>query len=375
MDQILTRCSRCVMDITDPDIIFDDHGICNHCHAYDSNLKKTVFDGEEGRYRLNNIVEQIKADGVGKEYDCVIGISGGVDSSFVAYQTKQLGLRPLAVHLDNGWDSGLAVKNIENILQKLGIDLHTYVIDWDEFKDLQLSFLKASTPDSEIPTDHAIFATLMKMCEELKTRHLITGINLKTESHHVNSWSQGHMDWKYIRSVHKKFGTLPLRSFPYVTRRQYKILQRKLNMVHILNYLDYDKTEAMAVLEKELNWRYYGGKHHESIYTRFFQGYILPKKFGFDKRKMHLSSLICSGLISREQALEELSVEPYPIELQIEDRDYVIKKLGISDREFDNIMNLPLKTYWDYPSYAQIYRTPYYKAARSMYRFFKSLYK
>jgi N-acetyl sugar amidotransferase len=339
------------MDTTDPDIRFDEKGICNHCRQYDELVKRFVFEGEEGKEKLRHIVDEIKVHGQGKEYDCIIGMSGGVDSSFVAYKVKKLGLRPLAVHLDNGWDSELAVKNIELLLKKLRIDLYTHVIDWKEFKDLQLSFLYASTPDSEIPTDHAIIAILYEIAKEKKVKHILYGCNLRTESHLPRAWSQGHLDWKYIDSIHKKYGHLPLTTFPhmdYFTLHRYLVTYTTIN---ILNFLDYSKKDAMKILENELGWKYYGAKHYESIYTRFYQGYILPRKFGFDKRRMHLSSLICSGEITRSEAIEELKNEPYPTELQNQDKEYVIKKFGITEAEFVRIMNLPKRKFEEFPSY------------------------
>ncbi|MFA4849332.1 MAG: N-acetyl sugar amidotransferase [Methanoregula sp.] len=344
-------CNRCVMDTTDPEIQFDEKGICNHCRQYDESIKRFVFDGEAGKEKLQHIIDEIKVSGTGKEYDCIIGVSGGVDSSFVAYKVKEFGLRPLAVHLDNGWDSELAVKNIELFLKKLDIDLYTHVIDWDEFKDLQLSFLYASTPDSEIPSDHAIHAILFHVAENKKIKYIIFGSNVRTESHLPKAWSQGHFDWKYIESIHNEYGFLPLTTFPHMNffaPYRYFFTHKSIAM---LNYLEYSKNDAMKILENELGWKYYGGKHYESIYTRFYQGYILPKKFGYDKRRVHLSSLICSGEITRSEALEELKNEPYPAELQSQDKEYVIKKFRISDEEFDRIMNLPKRKFEDFPSY------------------------
>lgn len=361
-------CTRCVMDTTDPDIQFDVDGVCNHCHTYDQLIKQCILPPEQLAKSLQDIVEKIKREGAGKPYDCIIGVSGGVDSSYLAYKTKELGLRPLAVHLDNGWDSELAVANIYKLLELLKIELFTHVIDWEEFKDLQISFLKASTPDSEIPSDHAIVSVLSQMAAKFGIRYIINGHNVRTESHLPVAWSQGHWDWKYIKSVHKLFGTVPLKTFPHMNLPayfRYIVIQR---WIPLLNYLDYNKTEAMKVLEKEFCWKYYGGKHYESIYTRFYQGYILPQKFGYDKRKMHLSSLICAGEITRDQALEELKKEPYPKSLLDDDLTYVIKKLGMTEGEFNAIMNAPKKTYWDYPSYGNLMKSPLYKVLRFIYR-------
>ncbi|MFC1508430.1 N-acetyl sugar amidotransferase [Candidatus Omnitrophota bacterium] len=359
-------CKRCVMDTTDPDIEFDDNGVCNHCHKYDQRIEQLIHSGQEGLQKLDSIVAEIKAKGKNRRYDCVIGVSGGVDSTYTAYKVKEYGLRPLAVHLDNGWDSELAVKNIENICNKLEIDLHTCVLDWEEFKDLQLAFLKSSTPDSEIPSDHAIWAAMWQSARMHKVEYLISGCNARTESHLPKAWSQGYYDWTYISNIYKQFGTGTLRTFPHVNFLQWHYCKRVIKRIDILNYLDYSKTKAMPVIEKEIGWKYYGGKHYESIYTRFFQGYILPTKFGFDKRRNHLSSLICSGEITREEALEELKEETYPTDLQKEDLAYVIKKFGITEDEFDRIMNLPLKQYRDYPTYEDFYLTRLYKICQAI---------
>jgi N-acetyl sugar amidotransferase len=360
-------CSRCVMDTTDPDIVFDERGVCNHCHIYDELVRANVFTGEEGKKRLVKIVAEIKKAGKGKDYDCLIGVSGGVDSSFLAYKVRELGLRPLAVHLDNGWDSELAVKNIELILKKLNIDLYTHVLDWEEFKDLQLAFLKAGTPDSEIPTDHAIISLLYLIAEKKRIRYVLSGFNLRTETHIPLAWSQGHMDWKYVKSVHRKYGRSVLKTFPHLNLYQYKIYARKQKWIHILNYFDYVRSDAKNILKNDLCWKDYGSKHYESIYTRFYQGYILPTRFGYDKRRSHYSSLICSGQITRESVLKDLKNEIYPIEMQIKDKEYVIKKLGLNEQEFEKIMTGPKKSYWDYPSYGKLYNTLIYKTARSIY--------
>lgn len=351
------------MDTSDPEVQFDEQGVCNHCHDYDRLVQQRVLKGEAGLRYLEKLVEQIKRDGQGKPYDCLMGVSGGVDSTYVAYMAKtKFGLRPLAIHMDNGWDSELAVKNIEETLKRLGIDLYTNVLNWEEFKGLQLAFLKASTPDSEIPSDHAIWAVIGDMAEKLKVRYILSGFNVRTETHLPRAWSQGHFDWKYIQSVHRQFGKGKLKTFPHQGLFTYYRRLLTLRRVDILNYLDYNKQEAMQFLERELGWRYYGGKHHESIYTRFYQGYILPTKFGYDKRRSHLSSQICSGEITREAALVELQEPSYAPTMQEEDREYVAKKLGVSDSEFDALMNLPRKNFSDYPSYGRVIEGPLFKS-------------
>jgi len=295
-------------------------------------------------------------------------VSGGVDSTYVAYLVKQLGLRPLAVHLDNGWNSELAVKNIENICKTLDIDLYTYVLDWEAFKDLQVAFLKASTPDSEIPTDHAIQAVLYHQADHEHVRYILSGSNTATESVMPRAWSHGHADWKYIASIQQQFGAQKFTSYPHYTKYSFFYYRhvKQIQWVRFLDYFTYIKSTAKKLIEEQLSWRDYGDKHYESIYTKFYQAYILPTKFGFDKRKAHLSSLICSGQLTREQALEIVQKELYPAKDLQEDREYVIKKLGISQDEFHDIMALPPKTFWDYPSYEKYYHSSYYRALRSL---------
>jgi N-acetyl sugar amidotransferase len=337
--------------VVDKDIVFDSQGLCHHCTRYDRLLSTRVIRGEAGKAALAKLVERIKRDGKGKEYDCIIGVSGGVDSTYVAYLVKQLGLRPLAIHLDNGWNSELAVKNIERVLRKLDIDLYTRVLNWEEFRDLQVSFLKASTPDGEIPTDHAIVATLWGEASRRGIRYLISGMNFATESVSVPAWSYGHSDWRFIKDVHRRFGTVKLTSFPHFTLAYLLLwvnLVRRIRTVSILNYVDYHKESAMQLLQSELGWEYYGGKHHESLYTRFYQGHVLPRKFGVDKRYGHLSDLIKSGQLTREQALEEVRKPPYPEDLQQQDVAYVCKKLGLSAEQWDEIMRAPVRSFRDY---------------------------
>lgn len=337
--------------IADPDITFDDKGISNYYYWYKERVGLRLFDHDPSK--LEGILEKIRSSGKGGEYDCLIGVSGGVDSTYVAYLTKKWGLRPLAVHLDNGWNSELSIKNIENTLNKLEIDLITEVLDWEEFKAMQIAFLKSSTPDLEIPTDHAIYSCLFKMANQKRIKYIIYGNNFASESILPVTWSYGHLDWHYITKILNRFAPdLRLERFPNITIFKYFIYTfiKNIRIISILNYIPYHREEAMRILQEELGWKYYGGKHFESIYTRFFQGYILPKKFGIDKRKAHLSTLILSGQITREEALEELERDPYPKELMDEDRQYVIKKFNMTPAEFEAIMNLPNKTFRDYPN-------------------------
>ena len=345
-------CTRCIMDTTDPQIVFDGAGVCNHCHRYDAIAAKRLIPAGERPARLAALVEKIKRDGRGKDYDCVIGVSGGVDSTYVAYLTHELGLRPLAIHFDNGWNSELAVANIEKTLKALGIDLFTYVVDWPEFRDLQLSFLRASTPDGEVPTDHAIVALLYQMAVKHRLKHVLLGVNVNSEAIMPLMWGYGYADFRYIRTVQRQFGKMPLKTFPHYSLVQlfgYMIL-RKIELVPILDYIDYQKESAMQTIQSRLGWAYYGGKHYESIYTRFFQSYVLPRKFGIDKRRAHYSNLVMSGQTGRDAALRALDEPAYHEQGLKDDLAYAIKKLSLTDTAFDEIMALPPRTFMDYPN-------------------------
>jgi N-acetyl sugar amidotransferase len=346
------------MDTSDPDIKFNSLGQCNHCTGAIKTLNTGLFQyaRDQKEDALRNLVTKIKKD-KRRIYDCIIGLSGGVDSSYVALLVKDLGLTPLAVHLDNGWNSEIAVQNIENVCRKLDIDLYTYVLNWEEFKDLQLAFLRASTPDSEIPSDHAIHSCMFKSAQKEKVRYVITGFNRSSESILPEAWSRGHYDWKYIKSVHKLFGTGKLTNFPhygfipFIYRWLFKSFVPGIQMINILDYLEYDKYKAKEIITRDLGWKDYGMKHYESNYTRIYQAYILPEKFGFDKRRAHLSSLICSGAITREQALEELNLPLYDADRLRIDLKYLCNKFEIKTDEFKKILDSPVKSFWDYPSY------------------------
>lgn len=340
------RCTITVMDnIADPDISFDKNGVCNYYHEYKEAEKKLLHTGEKGKQQLNALVHKIKNAGAGKPYDCLIGVSGGIDSSYVAWKVKQLGLRPLAVHLDNGWNSALAVQNIEQIITRLNIDLYTLVINWEEFKDIQLAYLRASVVDIEVVSDHAIFSTMYKLAREKKIGYIISGTNLVTEHIMPPSWLYRKMDFANLKDIHNRYGTMKLKTYPTFNFRKHVYFSAilKLRPVSILNYLPYNKEAARELLQKELNWVDYGGKHYESVFTKFFQSYILPVKFHIDKRKAHLSNLICSGQLGRAEALAKLE-EPLWSSREIEsEKEYVIKKLGLTKQVFDELMNLPVQ--------------------------------
>jgi N-acetyl sugar amidotransferase len=359
-------CKRCVMDTTDTEIKFDENGFCNHCSDFFKNAHLHTYQGNESDKKLQSVVDKIKRRGRNKEYDCLIGISGGVDSSYVTYCSKELGLRPLIVHFDNGWDSELSIKNIENVVKKLEFEYQTYVVDWEEFKDVQIAFLKASVIDMETPTDHAFLAALYKICITFRIKYVITGSNYATECILPQSWSYNAKDLRQLRSIYRKFGSGNLVSFPTLGffREFYYTYIRGIRLIRLLQYMPYSKTKAIAELNNELGWQYYGGKHYESLFTKFSQAYILPLKFNVDKRKAHLSTLICNGEMTRNEATEILKSELYPSEQLAHDKEYVCKKFGIDETEFNQILTLPVKTYKDYPNSEKllglVYRIYYY---------------
>ncbi len=340
------------MDTTDPEITFDAEGFCNHCTEFLDKRAKHKYQGAESDEALARIVGDMKAAGKGKEYDCVIGISGGTDSCYAAYIAKQKGLRVLAVHLDNGWNSEEAVQNVKNVAQKLEIDYESYVLDWEEFKDLQLAFLKASVPEAETPTDMAIPAALHYYAAKYGAKYIISGGNFSTEGILPASWHYNAKDMRYFNYIQKTFGQKKLRKFPtfgFQKEMYYKVV-KGIKIIYLLNYVPYVKEDAMEFLKEKLGWKFYGGKHYESKYTGFIQSYYLYEKFGIDYRRATLSSQILLGDADRRDALEELETKPYdPVKVEAE-KQYIAKKLQISNEEFESLLSLPAKWYWDYPN-------------------------
>ncbi len=365
-------CTRCVMDTSDPDIQFDSSGVCNHCHHYDASVRSLANSDEAHQQRLVQAIAEMQRDGVGKRYDCTVGVSGGVDSTFLLYKVKQLGLRPLAIHVDNGWNSESAVSNVSAALRHLKIDLHTQVLDWEEFRDLQTAFLKSGVPDCEIPSDHVVIAAVRRAARQYGIRHTVWGYNVRTESHLPSSWSRGHLDWGFASAIHRRYGSRSISSLPtidfisYVT--EFKFTQSTFNL---LDYVNYSKTEAVKLLTEQLGWRDPGGKHYENVYTRWYQGCFLPVRFGYDKRRTHLSSRICAGEVLRSEACELLHMPTYDPELQATDTEYVMKKLCLSRSDFTAIMNGPKRTFHDFPSYWKVQHGAAYRATLRLYQFFK----
>jgi N-acetyl sugar amidotransferase len=351
------QCTLTVMDnIADPDIMFDERGVCNYYYEYQAAAAADVLTGQPGKDKLNELVQRIRRDGQGSKYDCLIGLSGGVDSTYVAYLVKQLGLRPLAVHLDNGWNSELAVKNVENIITRLGFDLYTLVVNWEEFKDIQLAYLRASVVDIEVVSDHAIFATMYKLAKEQKIGYILSGTNIVTEYIMPKSWLYKKMDFANLDDIHRRYGKKKIRTYPTFDFKKHVYYSAflKLTPISILNYVPYNKQEVKEVIKKELDWRDYGGKHYESMFTKFYQAYILPEKFHIDKRKAHLSTLICSGQMTRQTALAELERPLYDPKELAADKEYVLKKFGLSEDEFMAIMRQPPRRHEEFKTDANL---------------------
>ncbi len=361
------QCTRCVMDTTDPEIRFDAQGFCNHCTDYYGRLSPRVYSGHQTDLEFGRILQKIKKSGRGKPYDCIIGLSGGVDSSYAALMAVSHGLRPLGVHLDNGWNAPVGVSNIEKIAGQLGIECIKLQPDPDEFKDLQIAFLKASVPEIETPTDIAIPAVLHSIAAQKGIKYIISGGNFATEGILPRLWHYNAKDLRYLHAIHSRFGNGRLRKFPLFgwQHEAYYKLAKGISMVYLLNFVPFSKAEARAVLESRFGWQYYGGKHYESLYTGFVQSYILPEKFQIDYRKATFSTMICAGTLSRDQALEMLSSKPIAPEEALRQKIQVCQQLGLSLTAFDQLMNDPPRWYFHYPNHNGL--------LQSFYRLYKLL--
>jgi len=370
------QCAVSVMDnIADPDITFDDKGICNYFYEYRQLEEQYVFKGPDGQNKLKVLLDRIKEEGKNKEYDCITGISGGVDSSYLVLMAKKWGLRPLIVHFDNGWNSEIAVSNINNIIRNTGFNLYTIVVDWEEFRDLQLAYLKASVVDIEVPTDHAIGGTLQSLAAKYGVKYILSGNNVATEAILPPSWVYNKADYVNLMNIHKKHGTLPFKTYPLFGFKAQYIhgLGKGIQTVKPLNYFDYNKQEAKKVIMEELEWRDYGGKHYESVFTKFYQAYILPYKFHIDKRKAHLSTLIFSGQMTREQALAELEQPLYEASELAAEKEYVIKKLGLTEESFERLMKEPRVEHSVYGHQQHLLeRFPAMKVLKPVYKLFRN---
>lgn len=345
-------CTNCVMDTSDSKIVFDSNGVCDHCLNYYRDILPTWNYGQNGKSKLEKIVKQIKHDGKNKEYDCIIGISGGVDSSYLLYHAKEiLGLRPLAYSVDTGWNLNVAVSNIENLVNGLNLNLYTEIINWREMRDLQLAFFKSQVAYQDLPQDHVIFAGLYNHAVKNGIKHVLTGGNFATESiREPIEWVYQN-DIRMIKDIQKKYGAIKIKSLPLTGMFKYKLYYRFIKGMKVhrpLDLITYNKESVVQTLQSKFNWKPYQNKHFESIFTRFYEGYWLPKKFGFDKRRAHYSSLILSKQITRNDALKLLKETPYDDRLAGQDLDYICQKLNVEKATFIELMSKPNKTYQDY---------------------------
>lgn len=346
-------CARCVMDESDQNICFNENGICNHCIEAEYLLKKLWFPNKVGEKKLDNLLFQIKKAGTNKKYDCIMGLSGGVDSSYLLHlATKIWNLRVLAVHVNAGWNSETAESNIEKLVNKLNVDLYTYVVNWEEMRNLQIAYLKSGVINQDIPQDHVFFAQLFKRAAKEKITYVLTGHNLATESILPKSWGYDAMDSKQLKHIHRKFGVGKLNSYTTISLTERLLFTFILNqkVVKPLNFINYDKQKAKDFLNNEYQWQDYGVKHGESVFTRFYQNYWLPIRYGFDKRKAHLSSLIISGFITRADALRQLEEPLYDNHLINIDKQYICNKLEVSEEVFDAFLYSNKVDHSAYPS-------------------------
>ncbi len=339
-DQI---CTRCVMDTSDPGITFDEQGYCNTCNAYVQARDVRGYRKGESEKELAKLVEKIKQDSKDKPYDVILGISGGVDSAYMAYLAHELQLRVLAVHVDTGWNNEIAVRNIEKMCKKLELELHTIVIDWPTMKELQRAYMLSGVANLDVPQDHVLMTAVMRFAKQYKINYVLNGNNLATEgASSPYSAQQTYMDFWHIKSIYRRHGRgKSLRKYPHLSFLEARWKFPSITKIDILNYVPYSKTEAMRVLHEQFGWEYYGGKHFESIFTRYYQSVYQPCKFGYDKRRFHLSCLIMNGEMTREEALEELSRPPYPVEMQKQDEKYILDKLEIDSETWERILSAP----------------------------------
>ena len=348
------------MDESDTNIVFDENGVCDHCNDFYENIKPNWHTDSKGKKELDKIISKIKLDGKDRDFDCIIGMSGGADSSYLLHKVVvDFGLRPLVFHVDGGWNSEIAVNNINAMIDKLGLDLYTEVINWEEMKDFQLSYFKAGVANIDVPQDHAFVATLYNFADKHRIKYIMNGGNISTECvRNPLEWLYYGTDMSQINDIRKKFGTIKLKTYPFSCVFRHKIYLkyvRRVNVIKPLDFMPYIKSEAMSFLEKEYGWKPYPQKHFESRFTKFYEGYWLPKKFGYDTRKVQYSSLILTEQLKRDDALEALKKPAIPDEEAAHEFEYIAKKLNISTNELQMYFDQENKTYRDYKNQLRIF--------------------
>jgi N-acetyl sugar amidotransferase len=354
-------CSNCVMDTSDTRIKFDSIGICDHCLDFYKNVEPNWDTNEKGKKDLQKIIEKIKEAGKGKDFDCLLGLSGGVDSSYMLHLiVKEFGLRPLVFHVDGGWNSEVAVHNIQMLVEKLGLDLYTEVINWEEMRKLQLAFFKSGVPHIDIPQDMAFIATLYNFAYKYNIKYILNGGNISTECvRNPMEFLYYGTDLSQLNDIRTKFGAIDLPTYPISSVLRHKFYLkyiRGINVVKVLNYRPYIKEKALETLEKEYGWKAYPQKHFESRFTKFFEGYWLPERFGFDTRRVQYSSLILTKQMSREDALKKLEKSSYDPATIEDEFKYISTKLQISNDELKSYFTMPKKFYWDYKNQESIFK-------------------
>lgn len=354
MNKTIQICNFCVLDNQASEIQFDSDGVCAHCKSASILLKKNWKPDSKGEERLKEIAAEIKAKGKNKKYDAIIGLSGGVDSSYLAhYVVKVLKLKVLAVHVDSGWNTEKACRNIENLVKKLDLDLYTKVIDWAEMRSLHVAFLRSGVVNQDLPQDHSFFSTLYSLASSQKVNYFLSGVNLSSEAVTIPHFGYPAIDGFHLKSIMRLFSNKRLKNYPLMSVGKYlwlSVIRKSLTVICPLSYMNYNKDEAKRFLIKHYDFADYGDKHSESRFTRFYQNYFLPKRFGFDKRKLHLSSLIVSGQITRENALKQLRNQICTAHQNELDLKFVAKKLRIPIHELENYVNQPIKNHTDYPN-------------------------
>ena len=353
MERDYQCCNYCIMDTSDPTIRFNKKGRCNYCWEAEKQLKNTGYRGEDSDKYLQSMINEIKIVQKNKPYDCIIGISGGVDSAYLLYLAKEVwNLHILAVHVDAGWNTDMAVNNIQKLCEKLDIDLKTIDVDWNVMKEIQRAYMFSGLPNVDVPQDHAFFAALYETAHKFRIKYVLTGGNAATESIMPPGLVYNAMDYKCLKDVCRQNGRkkIKFRKYPHMTYLTYRSYLKNLKILRPLNEIPYTKTEAMEILKNKFNWEYYGGKHWESRFTKFIQNVYLPNKFGFNKSRAHLSNLIVNKEITREEALELISKEKelYPDSEKEKDKKYILRKLDMTEADWNKILNMPNKSEDDY---------------------------